>query len=128
MSMNRIANATNPFQGDFKRVLCCCSAGLLRSPTAAVVLSQDPFNFNTRACGLANEYALIPLDRALLSWAQEIVVMEPWMVDALREHVGETPVICLDIPDNFKYRDPELMAMIAQRYKAQTEVGKVEQS
>jgi len=128
MSMNRIANATNPFQGDFKRVLCCCSAGLLRSPTAAVVLAGPEFNFNTRACGLAQEYALIPLDRALLSWADEFVVMEPWMAEALAEHVGDKPVICLDIPDNFKYRDPELMKMIAERYRAQTETGRIEQS
>lgn len=49
--MNRIANASNKFQGSYKRVLCVCSAGLLRSPTAALVLSKDPYNFNTRACG-----------------------------------------------------------------------------
>ena len=50
--MNRIANSTNPFQKDYKRVLCVCSAGLLRSPTAAYVLSQAPYNYNTRAAGL----------------------------------------------------------------------------
>ena len=44
--MNRLANTQNKYQGKYKKVLCVCSAGLLRSPTAALVLSQEPFNFN----------------------------------------------------------------------------------
>ncbi len=42
----------NPYQGKYKRVLCVCSAGVLRSATTAVVLSKEPFNFNTRSAGL----------------------------------------------------------------------------
>ena len=52
--MNRLGNSKNPYQGDFKKVLCVCSAGLLRSPTAAWVLSNAPFNFNTREIGRAH--------------------------------------------------------------------------
>jgi len=113
--MNRIANCKNEFQGKIKKILCVCSAGLLRSPSAAVVLSQEPFNYNTRAVGLTEEYALIPVDDVLLHWADEVVCMEEWMKEGLVSQ-DVKHVICLDIPDKFAYRDPELMELIAKRY------------
>ncbi len=64
----------NPYQGDYKRVLCVCSAGVLRSATTAVVLSQEPFNYNTRSAGVEH-YALTPITLPLLFWADEIVCM-----------------------------------------------------
>ncbi len=62
MTFNRLHNMRNPHQGSNKKVLCVCSAGLLRSPTLAWILSNEPFNFNTRAVGTSSEYALIVLD------------------------------------------------------------------
>ena len=61
---NRLGNVNNGFQGKFRRALCVCSAGLLRSPTLAEILSQAPYNFNTRAVGITKEFALIPIDMA----------------------------------------------------------------
>lgn len=113
--MNRIANSKNEFQGEFKRVLCVCSAGLLRSPTAAVVLSQEPFNFNTRACGLVPQFALVGIDEVLLNWAQEVVCMESDQAHTLRQ-LTDVPVICLGIADSFPYRDPKLMELIKINY------------
>lgn len=131
--MNRIANASNSFQGGYKRVLCVCSAGLLRSPTTAVVLSQAPFNFNTRAAGLVNEFALIPVDDVLLHWADEVVCMEPSQAFEIerrleRLKLPSTKVICLGIQDSFPYRDEVLMDAIAKTYvrlaeQAGTEIG-----
>lgn len=119
-SRNRLANVNNKYQGDAKRVLCVCSAGLLRSPTAALVLSQKPFNYNTRAAGLESEYALIPVDEALVEWAQEIVCMSQDQVDCIMENYDPAvPVYNLDIPDHFSYGDPELMDMIKKSYFAQ---------
>lgn len=115
--LNRLHNCKNPYQGPSKKVLCLCSAGLLRSPTAAFVLSMEPFNFNTRSAGI-RDYALIPVDPVLLHWADEIVVMEKWMVDEVfkfKEANGKV-VICLDVPDNFSFRDAELMELIKSRY------------
>ena len=66
---NRLGNVSNGFQGKFRRVLCVCSAGLLRSPTLAEILSQPPYNFNTRAVGIAKEFALIPIDMAHAAWS-----------------------------------------------------------
>jgi predicted protein tyrosine phosphatase len=115
MNMNRLHNMTNPHQGAYKRVLCICSAGLLRSPSAAVVLSQKPFNFNTRAAGLDTDFALVAVDEYLLAWADEVVCMTTSQAVNLID-MTDKPVICLDIPDDFGYRDPKLMKIIAKQY------------
>lgn len=115
--MNRLATAKNPYQGKTKKVLCVCSAGLLRSPTAAVVLSQEPFNFNTRAAGIEKEFALIPVDQVLLTWADEVVCMTKPQAEKLVSIAPQgTHIITLNIPDHFEYRDPELMSLIKERY------------
>lgn len=118
--MNRLGNAKNPYQGDHKKVLCVCSAGLLRSPTTAVVLSQEPFNYNTRAAGVSTEYALVEVDQVLLTWADEIVCMEDWHQDALegllKKFGIEKKVYNLDVPDRYPYRHPELMKIIKENY------------
>lgn len=115
---NRLANANNEYQTDVKKVLCLCSAGLLRSPTAALVLSQEPYNYNTRAAGISEEYALIPVDEVLLHWADEIVCVEERIKNALVVDfdVGNTPIKVLDIPDNYEYRNPELIELIKEQY------------
>ena len=119
--MNRLANCTNRYQGEYKRVLCVCSAGLLRSPTAAFVLSQEPYNFNTRAAGLNPEFALVPVDRVLLEWADEIVVMSAQQAEQIRAMLeDEKPIVVLRIPDNFRYRDPELIQLIRESYDNHT--------
>lgn len=110
---NLLANTKNPYQGDFKRVLCICSAGLLRSPTAARVI-QETYGHNTRSAGITEEYALIPVDEALLTWADEIVVMESWMADKLEEWADK--ILCLNIEDNYSYMDPELQQKIKDSY------------
>ena len=119
--MNRLGNCTNPYQGQTKKVLCVCSAGLLRSPTAALVLSQEPYNYNTRAAGISKEYALIEVDDVLLHWADEIVCMDTEQKRGLEARLKDkglvdTTLICLNIPDSFAYRDPELMKMIHNNY------------
>jgi len=119
--MNRLANSSNKYQGKYKRVLCVCSAGLLRSPTAALVLSQEPYNFNTRAAGLEPEFALIPVDRVLLEWADEIVTMTSDQAQGVRALLEEEkPIVVLGIEDNFRYRDPELIKLIRESYDKHT--------
>lgn len=113
--MNRLHTCKNPYQGKYKKVLCVCSAGLLRSPTAALVLSQEPFNFNTRACGI-HDYALVPIDDVLINWADEIVVMEEYMIKNLPNSADGKPIICLSIRDEYEYRQKELISLIKERY------------
>ena len=110
---NRMANVKNKYQGDTKKVLCICSAGLLRSPTAAEVLSQEPFNYNTRSCGVDSEFALIPLDEVLLEWADELVFMTEEQSDKV---ISLKQRVILNIPDIYRFRDKELVELIKQKY------------
>jgi predicted protein tyrosine phosphatase len=113
--MNRLHNCQNPHQGLHKRILCICSAGLLRSPTAAEVLREE-YEHNTRSAGLA-DYALIEVDSVLVAWADEIVVMQADQAeDLIRRFNGLPPVTCLDIPDEFAFRDRMLVETIKERY------------
>lgn len=118
-SLNQLANVGNRFQGDAPRVLCVCSAGLLRSPTIASVLHKE-WGCNVRAAGCSEEYALIPVSRALIAWAKLIVCAdrehEEYIRSELNNDVHQTPFICnLSLPDEYEYNDPELYAIIKQR-------------
>jgi predicted protein tyrosine phosphatase len=118
--MNRLGNCHNHYQGDYKKVLCVCSAGLLRSPSTALVLSQEPFNFNTRAAGIVNNFALIPVDQVLLEWADEIVCMDSYQTDVIKKNlleykIRQKPVHNLNVPDSFEYRNPDLLKIIKEK-------------
>lgn len=120
--MNRMANCTNPYQGKYKKVLCVCSAGLLRSPTAAWVLGQEPYGFNTRAVGYTKDFALIGLDEVHLVWADEVVVMDALMEQHIKllfmtENIPAKPIVNLSIEDSYAYRDPELIEAIKKGYE-----------
>lgn len=112
---NRLGNTHNPYQGSFKKVLTVCSAGLLRSPTCAWVLSNPPFNFNTRSCGYNDEYALTVLDEVLLEWADEVVVMDTKQEKVVREFGYLGNVHVLNVPDDYGYRDPELVSLLEEK-------------
>lgn len=123
ITLNRLANCHNQYQGKMKRVLAVCSAGLLRAPSIAFVLSNPPFNFNTRAVGATQEYALIPIDRVLVEWADEIVCAENEQVRVVKEIMEECdnnrkPIHCLDLPDQYQTRGPELIKIITEKAKA----------
>jgi predicted protein tyrosine phosphatase len=120
-SRNQLANTGNPYQGKAKRVLCVCSAGLLRSPTAAKLLQQE-YGYNTRACGVSEEYALIPISEALVTWADEIVFMEKSHYYAVRNELNELlaqdKVVILNIKDSYSFDSEELKAQIKEQYNA----------
>lgn len=119
LTRNRRANLSNGYQGAFERVLCVCSAGMLRSPTAAWVLGNAPWNFNTRSCG-TEDYALVPLDLGLVLWADQVVCMDERQAKLVRELLNEDgserPVHVLNVPDNFDYRDPELVELLTEEF------------
>jgi predicted protein tyrosine phosphatase len=124
---NQLGVIFNAFQGKHKKVLTVCSAGCLRSPTAAHILSSFPWNFNTRCAGTSEEYAIVPVTEALIVWADVILVMDE--VQQLRintmqnqlaseyEAFDYKQVINLDIPDNYEYRDPRLLKIMNEKFE-----------
>lgn len=130
VSRNQLGVVFNAYQGNHKKVLCVCSAGCLRSPTAAHILSSPPFNFNTRAVGLSREYAIVPISDALIMWADLILVMEEdqqrevnamqmdlfnKMDDSMHDY-GFKQVINLDIADEYNYRNPNLVKIMTDKF------------
>lgn len=114
---NQIVVAGNEYQGDYKKVLAICSAGVLRSPTAAHVLNKE-YGFNTRSAGIMEDYALVPVTEALLVWADEIVCMEKEHYDLLPlGPLKDKRVITLGIADQYSYMDEELRGLILKAYK-----------
>jgi predicted protein tyrosine phosphatase len=64
-----------------------------------------------------HDYALIELDEVLLHWADEIVVVEPY----LKAHIPEAfhhKTIVLNVPDSYGYMDENLQAIIKEQYEA----------
>jgi predicted protein tyrosine phosphatase len=84
----------------------------------AWVLGQEPWGWNTRAAGAALEYALIPVDKVLLSWADLILFAnEENRIQTEELFPGGmiVPFRVLDLPDNYEYRDEALVALIREK-------------
>lgn len=111
---NAIWNCKNPFQGKEPRVLCVCSAGLLRSPTLAWVLGNN--GCNTRACGI-HDYALIEMDEVLVKWADLIIFVEESLRQQCKLDLTGKNVEVLSIPDKFEFKHPTLVKIIKEQLK-----------
>ena len=121
---NQLQNVRNPYQNPARKVLCVCSAGLLRSPTLAVILSQKPYNFNTRAVGVDVGHALIPVTEALLHWADIVIAVDPYTARSVKHlyndfdiHEDDLPLITLNVPDKYARMDPKLIKAIKKELK-----------
>ena len=114
---NQLGNARNPYQGKAIKALCVCSAGLLRSPTIAKELTL--LGYNTRACGTSQDYALVPLSTALLTWADEVHVVKEqseFVHNCLVSmDLDDIKVVIYDIPDEFGTFDPILVELINKK-------------
>ena len=122
VTRNQLSVIKNPYQGKDRRVLTVCSGGVLRSPTAATMMTTL-FGYNTRSCG-TEDYALIPLTPALILWAQEIVCAEQHhanvVMDAINNHYdledARPLVYVLGIQDDYDYMDGELQQLIHSKF------------
>jgi predicted protein tyrosine phosphatase len=122
---DKIFECTSPFdnhyQGKAKRVLFVCSAGLLRSATAATLASQ--MGMNARNCG-SEEYALIPLSVNLIMWAKDgiffvneynyLTAVDSFQFDPECTALLAKRSVVWDIPDNFEYMNPTLVSLITK--------------
>jgi predicted protein tyrosine phosphatase len=103
-----------------KTVLFVCSQNQLRSPTAERVFGNRP-GFEVASAGL-NKGAAVPVSGELLEWAQVIFVMEQThrrkLANQFRAPLKNKKVICLDIPDEFDYMDPKLVALLEKKLGA----------
>jgi len=117
---NQLHNIHNSFQGDTKKVLTVCSAGLLRSATLQNFLIRE-YGYNVRNCGTEESYALIPISEALLKWADEIVFVNEENYLNVHHYLEEYNLIdksyFLNIPDMYSFNDPELVEICKDQYE-----------
>ena len=100
-----------------KRVLFVCSQNMLRSPTAEQVFASRP-GFEVASAG-TDPRADTPVSPELLEWADLIFVMErahrSKLSGKFRAHMKDKKIICLDIPDEYDFMDPELVKLLESR-------------
>jgi predicted protein tyrosine phosphatase len=100
-----------------KNVLFVCSGNRLRSPTAEQVFSTRR-DIEVTSAG-TNHDADNPLTKELVSWADIIFVMEKAhrtkLQKKFRDSLKAARVICLDIPDDYGFMDPELVKLLENR-------------
>ena len=99
------------------RVLFVCSQNRLRSPTAEQIFSSRA-DLECSSAGL-NHDAENPLTAELVKWADLIFVMEKAHRSKLsakfRPQLGSARVVCLDIPDEYNFMDPELVRLLMMK-------------
>jgi predicted protein tyrosine phosphatase len=100
-----------------KTILFICSQNRWRSPTAEQVFAGYP-GLEVASAG-TNHDAENPLSAELVAWADMIVVMERQhrtkLQKRFRAALRGQRVICLDIPDNYTFMDPELLDLLKLR-------------
>lgn len=98
-------------------LLFVCSRNRLRSPTAEQVFASYP-GVETASAGLAPD-AEEECSAELVEWANIIFVMEKAHRSKLqrrfRNHLKRARVVCLDIPDDYAFMQPELVALLEKK-------------
>ncbi|WP_235561410.1 low molecular weight protein tyrosine phosphatase family protein [Brevundimonas sp. Root1279] len=98
-------------------LLFLCSRNRLRSPTAEQVFASHP-GVETASAGLAPD-AEEACSAELVEWADVIFVMEKAhrtrLQKRFRAQLKRARVVCLDIPDDYAFMQPELVALLEKK-------------
>lgn len=88
-----------------------------RSPTAEQVFAEHP-GVDCASAGL-NHDADNPLTPELIAWADLIFVMErkhkTKLSKAFKPYLGGKRVVCLHIPDDYKFMEPALVDLLRSK-------------
>ncbi|MEG4169125.1 MULTISPECIES: methyltransferase domain-containing protein [unclassified Microcoleus] len=99
---------------DKTKILFVCSQNKWRSLTAEKIC-ENVSGYSVRSAG-TEKGARIRVTEGLVGWADWIFVMEKKHGDRLRTKFPESlegkKVICLQIPDNYEYMEPELVELL----------------
>ena len=99
------------------RVLFLCRYNMMRSPTAERMFSKRA-DLEVRSAGTASD-ALARVNAQMLDWADLIFIMDEQQRRSLRRRFAGHPaldrLICLEIPDEYTFLQPELMSLLQSR-------------
>jgi len=99
------------------RVLFLCRHNRMRSPTAERIFSKRT-DLDVRSAGTSSD-ALARVNANMLDWADLVFVMDDRQRQSLGRQFAGHPsldrLICLDIPDDFDFMQPELVDLLTTR-------------
>lgn len=99
------------------RVLFVCRQNRRRSATAERVFCKRA-DLEVRSAGTATD-ALVRVNSRMMEWADRIFTMDASQARSLEQmfpgHPALSRVVCLDIPDDFTFLQPELVTLLEER-------------
>jgi predicted protein tyrosine phosphatase len=102
------------------RALFVCTQNKLRSPTAQILFAEY-LGIQTDSAGLGDDATVI-LSQGHIEWATIIFVMEQShrkkLLQKFRNHLNGKQVICLSIPDEYEYMQPELIDILIKKVES----------
>jgi predicted protein tyrosine phosphatase len=100
-----------------KKLLFLCSQNRLRSPTAEAIFCEYE-GLEVESAGLDHS-AEVPVSTEMIEWADMIFVMEKSHKNKLGKNFQRflkgKRVICLDIPDEYEYMEPDLIELLKKK-------------
>ena len=91
----------------------------MRSATAEQIYAQDE-RFNVDSAG-TDKTSTVRIEEYHLEWADYVVVMERMhrskIQDQFPEGCKNKRIICLHIPDEYDYMQPELIALLRKKFE-----------
>jgi predicted protein tyrosine phosphatase len=100
-----------------RRVLFLCHYNMTRSATAERLFCKRR-DLEVRSAGTSPD-ALARVNALMLDWAELIFIMDDHqrraLADMFPDHPALQRLICLDIPDNFTFLEPELVKLLEER-------------
>jgi predicted protein tyrosine phosphatase len=103
-----------------RNVLFVCHLNRVRSATAERLFCKRP-DLDVRSAGTSSD-ALVQVNERMLQWADVVITMDEGQRLALEElfpgHPALGSLVCLQIPDDFTFLQPELVALLEARVPA----------
>jgi predicted protein tyrosine phosphatase len=99
------------------KLLFVCTINRMRSATAHKIYETDD-RFEVKSAG-TDKHANMVITNELLEWADSIIVMEKHHRNFIRrkfpEMYANKKIVCLYIPDDYDYMQPELIVMLREK-------------
>ncbi len=101
------------------KILFVCTVNRMRSATAYEIYKDDP-RFDVDSAG-TDRTAACRLEEWHMEWADAIIVMEKQHRNKIREQFPDLyekkPIVCLYIPDEYDFMQPELIAVLRDKFE-----------
>ncbi|MDF7817536.1 protein tyrosine phosphatase [Runella sp. MFBS21] len=106
-------------------LLFVCTINKMRSATAHKIYEND-LRFEVKSAG-TDKTAKTVISRDILSWADSIIVMERHHRNYIRQRFPEIyqnkKIVCLYIPDEYDFMEPELITLLKEKVEEVYERG-----